>query len=161
MKRLISFTVLLLLLGGCAAPRYCHRDNIDCYYQDKRINRDFRGKVVDKEYINSLKGKIEGYLLGHLEINEESKSALKNFKVVKGLTKEQVELLLGVPEKTQVLNPKNKLRADERWVYTREDLKCIYFFALPLLFTHDAYHLYFRGNILLAIEDATVREQFR
>jgi hypothetical protein len=158
MKKLITFIFLLLFLGGCAAPLYYLRDDINCYYKDKMISRDFKGNIIDnaKEYVTNLKGKIEDYLSHHPEINEETKLALKNCKVTKGLTKEQVKLLLGNPERVQTLSSKNKFKADQRWVYIMEEQKCIYLFV-PIFFTHNAYHLYFRGDILIAIEHVKIK----
>jgi len=153
MIKLITFIGLLLLLSGCSAPNYYLRDNINCYYKDKGINMDFKGNIIYKEYITNLKGKIEDYISHHPEINEEAKSALKNFKVVKGMTKEQVKLLLGNPERVQTLNSKNKFRADQRWVYIMKESRCVYVVPVPVFFTHDAHHLYFKGDILIAMED--------
>ena len=157
MIKLITVTGLLLLLGGCSAPNYYLRDNINCYQNDKGVNRDFKGNVILKEYITNLKGKIEDYISQHPEIDEEVKSALKNFKVIKGMTKEQVRLLLGNPERVQTLNSKNKFRADERWVYMMKESRCVYVVPVPIFFTHDAYHLYFRGDILAATEEVKIR----
>ncbi len=118
---------------------------------------DFKGHIIAKEYISKLKGKAEDYTSQHPEISGEVKDALKNLKVVKGLTKEQVKLLLGNPERVQALSPNNKFGADQRWVYIRGDLRCIYVLIVPVLFTHNAYHLYFKGDILIAIDDVSIK----
>lgn len=146
-----------MLLGGCSAPSYYLRDNISCYYKDKSVNRDFKGKVIHKEYITGLKARVEDYISHHPEINGETKSALTDFKVIKGMTKEQVRLLLGEPEKAQHLNSGNKFRADARWVYAMETLRCVYVVPIPVFFTHDAYHLYFKGDILVGIEEVKLK----
>lgn len=101
-----------------------------------------------------MKGKVEDYILHHPEIDKETKSSLENFIVVKGMTKEQVRLLLSNPERIQILNSKNKFRTDERWVYIMQGLQAIQIGPVPIYFTHDAYHLYFRGDILTKIEVA-------
>ncbi|MDD5155868.1 MAG: hypothetical protein PHF11_05230, partial [Candidatus Omnitrophica bacterium] len=118
---------------------------------------DFKGYLIHKEYTDNLKNKVEEYIAGHPQTSEEARAELRNFKVVKGMTAEQVKLLLGEPERIQPLNTGNKFRADARWVYMMKDTVCIYVVPVPLFFTHNAYHLYFKNGVLVGIEEVKLR----
>lgn len=167
MKKILVLS-LCLVLSGCALPGYSRIDSIDCYYdttdwyrpslfgtyKSRSVTMDFKDNRIDDKtkYLNDLKDKVEEYLLHHPEITEETKSALMKFSVIEGMIKEQVRLLLGNPEIIQSLNTENKFRSDERWVYISKELTAVQIGPVPIFFTHDADHLYFRGDILIAIE---------
>lgn len=161
-----------MLLSGCSAPSYRRIDTINCYYdttewghdslfaipKSQPVTIDFKNdRINNKEtYLADLKGRVEDYLLRHPEITGETKSALENFKVIEGMTKEQVKLLLGNPERIQSLDSNNKYKADERWVYIMKGLQGVYVGPVPIFLTHNAYHLYFKVDILSGIEDAGI-----
>lgn len=153
---LLGILGLAAVLNGCSAPSYSLRDSLNFYSSNKGVARDFKGNVIYKDRITDLKKKVEDYIAHHPEINEEAKSALKELKVIKGMTREQVKLLLGSPGKVQNLNSRNKFRASQRWVYAMRELRCIYVMPAPLFFTHDAHHLYFKGDILTGIEEVNI-----
>lgn len=155
LRNIIGLLIFIIMISGCSAPNYFLQDNINCYYRHEGKGWDFKNNTLDldeEKYITNLKSKIKNYISTKLAIDGGIKTALESFKVIKGMSKEEVRLLLGNPERTQVLNPKNKFKADERWVYIMKGLQYVYIGPVPVFFTHDAYHLYFSGEVLIAIE---------
>lgn len=171
MKRILSYLFtagILTIFIGCALPGYSRINSIESYYdtsewykpcffcadKSRSVTVDFRNnRIEDKEkYLADLRGKVEEYILRYPETAEETKAALKRFSVITGMTKEQVKLVLGNPEKVQSLNSDNKFKSDERWVYIDKGLTAVQIGPVPIFFTHNANHLYFRDDVLTAIE---------
>jgi hypothetical protein len=147
---------VIFCLSGCAGPRYYQRDNISAYYNLKSGNQDFKDNFVESKDITSLKARTKEYIALNPQMNDNIKVALENLKVVPGMSQEQAKFLLGEPDKVQTLGRGNRFKANERWVYKKVDLRCVYVVPLPLFFTNDSFRLYFKDGILAGIEEVKV-----
>ena len=61
--------------------------------------KDFRENEMYREDIAALKEKVEKYISVHNDLSEGGKNNLRELKVTKGATEEEVELLLGEPDR--------------------------------------------------------------
>ena len=158
-KRLltVAWVIGLLLLSGCAGPLYYQRESINSFYKQENLNANFRGTFVESKDVVNLKSKAKDYISRNPAVDEKIKSALANLKVIPGMNQEQVKLLLGEPDKAQDLGCGNRYKANERWVYKKADLKCVYFVPLPLFFTNDSFRLYFKDGIVAGIEEVKIK----
>jgi len=119
--------------------------------------KDFREKESYDEDIIALEEKVEKYILGHPELSESAKNNLRKLKVSPGSTKEEVKLLLGKPDKvTKAGN--NVYAASQKWIYRINNLTTFTIFFLPVFYAHEGYYLYFKDDILAAIERHSLKE---
>lgn len=118
-KQLTLICVMGLLLSGCeyiGAFLVCipktyieHPNFIKLDYYDNPEWRDYKNLTLIRE-------RIRDYLNKNTDINSEVKNSLENLSFKKGMTKEQVILVIGNPVKKRIL--KNK---SERWIYSGVD----------------------------------------
>jgi len=114
--------------------------------------KDFRENDVYQEDISALKEEIESYISGHPNLGDSAKSNLRELKVTEGATKEEVELLLGKPDKITNTSGGSKYGASQIWIYKINKMRAFTVFIVPIFFVHEGYYLYFADNILAAIE---------
>ncbi len=157
MKR-STFLILVILcsyISGCSYARVEKRSQLETFSSSKagkkrkslssKTLKDFRGKIARQEDIENLKAKVEQYICLHKDLNEVTKSHLRELTVTEGATKEEVELLLGKPTKI-VVHP-----SSEMWVYKTEQTDPLPMLEAPVSF-HRSYRLYFKENALVSIE---------
>jgi len=172
--RKIFFTILglfcIYLTGCCSIPR------VDTYKQIYSITReeknikkgfgkrkivlikDFRENEAFDEDIAALKEKVEKYISSHPDLSETAKNNLRELKVTEAQTKEEVELLLGQPDK--VVKKEEKDIASEIWIYQTSHKSVFTIVFLPVFFGHEEYYLYFKDNILTLIEGHYLEQTF-
>lgn len=138
MRLLCLPLTIIILMGGMFGPNfkeYQAAPDAVVYWRDKDKRR-VKSQSEVKEFINQLDRKIEGYIRTHPELSEFIKHKLQVFQTVhKGMTKEQVLLLLDEPAKKEVTS---EYGADEKWIYI----------------TYHPYaedHLYFKDGIVIKI----------
>ncbi len=115
-KQIVLISVMGLLLNGCGyidafiacAPRpYIERPNsIKLDYYDNPEWWDYKN-------LSLIRGRIRDYLDKNTNIEPDIKNSLKNLTFQRGMTKEQVLLVIGEPAKKKVLKDKNEL-----WIYS-------------------------------------------
>lgn len=113
--------------------------------------KDFRGNEFYDDDVDDLKGLVENYISLHADLGEEAKNNLRELKVTEGSTKEEVKLLLGRPDKISTIGS-NAYGASELWIYKINEIDTFAIFIIPIFFPHQGYYLYFKDNILAAIE---------
>ncbi|MEK6727951.1 MAG: hypothetical protein AABY28_04700 [Candidatus Omnitrophota bacterium] len=112
---------------------------------------DFRGIERYDEDIDALKVRVEKYISSHPDLSGAAKNNLRELKASEGAAKEEVELLLGKPDK--VIKPSGKTQdTSEIWIYSKSKLNAFTVFIFPVFPTHERYYLYFQGNTLANIE---------
>jgi hypothetical protein len=130
MKNLFLGVVLLTFLG-CATT----------------IKGPLTGKVyssgITNEYIQEIvrykrKGPIDKYLKQNPQVSEEIQTAMKNVKVIKGMNKEQVALVINPPIKVYV---DKKDPSKEGWFYSGENA-----FGAKVM---DGIYYYFEKGLLI------------
>lgn len=110
--------------------------------------------TMSVEEKSSLQQRVDAYILEHSVLSEEIKDALNKKKIIRGMNKEQVSLLLGPPEKII-----SKKEDREVWWYDVRNTHCLfYLFPLgwPWLLIHpqdlfdckERDEFYWKGDIL-------------
>lgn len=108
------------------------------------IINDFRLNEAYDEDIDALKQKAEKYISLHPELSDSVKASLRELKVATGFSREEVELLLGRPDKI--------VKSGEEWVYKINKTRIVTVFIVPVFPVNESYRLYFKDNALMAIE---------
>lgn len=121
--------------------------------------RDFREREAFDQDINALKEKVEQYISCRSDLNEATKNNLRELKVTGGSSKEDVELLLGEPDKI-IKNRKKDNLTYEAWIYKTNKRSIFTVIFLPLFFGHEKYSLYFQDNALALIERHYLEQTF-
>lgn len=165
MKRFlfVFFILLYICLPGCSVPRvatYNHLRSITkeetkpkgMFGGNKSVSiYDFRGIERYDEDIDALRLRVEKYISSHPGLSGAAKNNLQELKAAFGLNKEEIELLLGKPDK--VIKPIGKTQdISEIWIYNKRKLSAFTVFIFPVFPTHESYYLYFQGNTLTNIE---------
>jgi hypothetical protein len=166
MKRII-FPVLGLLCAlilGCSIPMTAKYSQIDTFSSGKTQKKskfsifkptarpeDFLGNKVNKDDIASAKEKVEKYILAHNDLDEAARNYLRDLKVVRGATAQEVELLLGKPTKI-IKSGKNVRPALEVWVYKTNKASPFRILIIHIFSIKETYYLYFKENILMDIK---------
>lgn len=165
MKRvLFVFSILLCIcLPGCSVPRVATYNHLKSITKEETKSKgmfggnksvsiyDFRGIERYDEDIDALKVRVEKYISSHPDLSGAAKNNLQELKAAFGSTKEEIELLLGKPDK--VIKPiATTHAATEIWIYSKAKLNAFTVFIFPVFFTHESYYLYFQGDVLTNIE---------
>jgi len=171
MKKTLVAVLFLFCFGlcGCSVPTAAGRDRLYSITKEEKRSKgtfggkktitikDFRQREKYDEDIEALKQEVGKYILAHPDLNEETKSNLRQIKVVPGMQKEEVTLLLGEPDKISKAG-KNAYLADQLWTYRINTWQTFTFFILPVFCTHQGYYLYFKDNTLAVIEIHYLRQ---
>lgn len=167
MKRMKSLFLIILSICilGCSTPgvdTYRQIYSITKREEKKKVPMGGRRKVVTitdfrlndayDEDIDALKEKVEKYILTHPETADSIKLSLREFKVSAGLNREQVELLLGKPDKIITASGKDNYGSTEIWVYRINKTRIVTVFIIPVLPVKESYRFVFKGDNLAGIE---------
>lgn len=176
MKR-IKFAILILfciaISGCCSLPGVANYSKLySLTKEEKKIKggfggkkkviliKDFRENEMYDENITALKEEAEKYISLHTDLSEQTKNNLRELIVTAGATEEEVKLLLGEPDK--VIKQENKTGTrSEMWIYKINKTDVFTIFIIPLFFPHQAYYLYFKDNVLTAIERHYLEQTFQ
>lgn len=120
--------------------------------------RDFRQNDIYEEDIAALKAEVEKYILSHPGLSDAAKENLRQLKVTAGLDKQEVELLLGSPDKLMRVSNKGKYGASEIWIYKINKMRAYTVFIVPVAVMREGYYLYFKDDSLMAIEKHSLRQ---
>lgn len=170
----IKFLILLLFciyFYGCSSiPRVADYKELYSFTQkEEKIKggmggaremvtiKDFRENERYDEDITALKEEVEKYIASHTDLAETTKNNLRKLKVTAGATKEEINLLLGKPDKV-IKNEANV--ASEIWIYRTSKSSIFTIIVFPVFFTHDGYYLHFKNNILTKIERHCLEQTF-
>ena len=123
--------------------------------------KDFRENDAYQEDIGALNQEIESYISGHPNLGDSAKSNLRELKVTEGAAKEEVELLLGKPDKIANTSGRLKYGATQIWIYKVNKMRVFTVFIVPIFPVHEGYYLYFADNILAAIEKHYLKQLIR
>jgi hypothetical protein len=162
----ISLGVLSILCTcalGCSIPMTAKYSQLDIFppgkadkkskfsiFMPARKPENFLGDKVSKADIEAVKEKSEKYILAHNDLDDASKQYLRDLKVVRGATMEEVRLMLGEPLKI-VKSGKNARPFQETWVYKTKKADSFRVLVIPLFSVNETYYLYFKDNILTGI----------
>lgn len=171
----MKFAILILfyiyLSGCCSIPSVSNYSQLYSFTKEtKKIKggfgkkviliKDFRENEMYDEDIAALKEKIEKYISHHTDLSEQTKNNLRELKVTQGATEEEVELLLGNPDK--VIHPGDNVGfASEIWIYKINKATAFTVVIIPVFFTHEGYYLYFKDNTLTVIERHYLKQTFQ
>jgi len=114
--------------------------------------KDFRQNEAYEEDMVALKEEAGKYISGHPGLSDSAKNNLRELKVTEGASRQEVELLLGKPDKVSQLGAGANYNATELWVYKISRIRIFTVFIIPLFFVHEGYYLYFKDDILAGIE---------
>lgn len=169
MKRISSAILIILCvyLGGCCSlPGVETCNQLHSFIKTERkaksgfggkskviLIKDFRGSdEVYEEDMAALKEEVEKYISGHPELSDATKNNLRELKVAPGATKQEVELLLGAPDKAEKSKGSADFNASEVWIYKINKIRAFTVFIIPVFFVHEGYYLYFKDDALAGIE---------
>lgn len=173
----IKFAILILfcitISGCCSLPSVANYSKLySLTKEEKKIKggfggkkkviliKDFRENEMYDENIAALKEEAEKYISLHTDLSEQTKNNLRELIVTAGATKEEVKLLLGEPDKVIKQNVKTGGRS-EMWIYKINKTDVFTIFIIPLFFPHQGYYLYFKDNVLTAIERHYLEQTFQ
>jgi hypothetical protein len=151
-------------MWGCSTPTVATYKQLESFTKEERKNKiglgksktvffkDFRKNEMYQEDVAALKEEVEKYISNHPELSDSTKNNLRELKVVEGLTRQEVELLLGSPDKITKLERNANYNASEEWIYKINKIRAITVFIIPVFFVHEGYYLYFRDDVLAGIE---------
>ncbi|MDD5653611.1 MAG: hypothetical protein PHT31_05595 [Candidatus Omnitrophica bacterium] len=158
MKRTIAILLNLCFLSslsGCSIPTSANYNELYSFTSQEKTTkgmmgfqkktelvRDFRENEMYVEDIAALKEDVEKYITAHPEISEEIKADMRQLKIAPGFNKQEVELMLGEPDKI----------SGDTWIYQISRLRAFTFFIFPFFFAHEGYYLRFNNDRLTAIE---------
>ncbi len=167
---LILFSIYIA--GCCSIPRVASSKQIYSITKEEKIKkgsfgfktkivliRDFRENDVFDSEIVFLKEKVEKYISSHADLSEPAKNNLRELKVTEGSTKEEVQLLLGGPDKAVKASKKADI-ASEVWIYKTNKSSIFTIIFLPVFFGHETYYLYFKDNVVMLIERHYLEQTF-
>ena len=165
MKR-IKLPVLILfclIILGCSLPGVANYSQLHSFIKEEKIIKggfgskkkvlsvkDFRGTDMFDENIAALKETVEKYISGHPDLSEPTKNNLRELKAAEGLTEEEVEVLLGKPDR--VIKRGEASAISEIWIYRINKMNAFTVFIFPIFFAHEGYYLYFKDHQLSEIQ---------
>ncbi|MDD2751704.1 MAG: hypothetical protein PHN59_01040 [Candidatus Omnitrophica bacterium] len=160
MKKLIIFSMILGALFctcGCSIPTSANYNELYSFTRVEKRSKgmmgikkssetisDFRENEMYIEDITALKEEVEKYITQHPDLSDEIKSNMRQLKIAPGFNKEEVELMLGEPDKTG--------GNGNTWIYQISRLRAFTIFIFPIFFAHEGYYLRFDKDRLTAIE---------
>lgn len=160
MKRLIILLTILssaICCTGCSIPTSANYNELYSFTrEEKRVKgmmgskksaetiHDFRENEMYIEDITALKEDVEKYVSTHPDLSEEIKNNMRQLKIAPGFTKNEVELMLGEPDKIS--------GHGNVWIYQINRWRTFTIFILPVFFAHEGYYLRFEKDLLTAIE---------
>jgi len=166
MKRILPLVLILFcfIIFGCSVPSVANYSQLHTFIKDEQVIKggfgskkkillikDVRGNDMYDENIVELKEVVEKYISIHPDLSESTKNNLRELKITEGTTKEEVEILLGKPDK--VIRQGNKVSAtSEIWIYRINKMNAFTIFIFPVFFAHEGYYLYFKDNLLTTIQ---------
>jgi len=146
---------LLFSLSGCSIPTSANYNELYSFTSKEKTTkgmmgfkkktelvRDFRENEMYVEDIAALKEDVEKYIAAHPDTSDEIKANMRQLKITPGFNKEEVELMLGEPDKI----------SGNTWIYQISRLRAFTFFIFPFFFAHEGYYLRFNNGCLSAIE---------
>lgn len=124
--------------------------------------KDFRGGEIYDEDVSSLKERVEKYISSHPQLSDTAKENLRALKVSEGLGKEEVELLLGRPDKIVKSKDMGKYGATQAWIYKTIKMRAFTIFIIPVFFISEDYFLYFdKLDNLVGIERHSLKQAIK
>lgn len=167
MKKILFPALILFCIyisGCCSIPQAANYSQLYSFTKEKKkikggfaskskavLVKDFReNEMLDKD-ISALKEKVDKYISSHNDLSESTKNNLRELKVTAGATGQEVNLLLGKPDRIIKANDKT-YATSQIWVYRINKRSTFTIIVIPVFFTHEAYHLYFKDNVLTKIE---------
>jgi len=169
----IQFLILIFFcvcIYGCSIPSVANQNQISSYYKEGKKKssflggekplslKDFRQNEAYEEDMTALKEEAEKYISGHPGLSDSAKNNLRELKVTQGASRQEVELLLGKPDKVSRLGAGADYDATEVWIYKISRIRAFTIFIVPVLFVHEGYYLYFKDDILAGIEKHSLRQ---
>ena len=161
---LVILGVFCVCVLGCSIPMTAKYSQLNAFSSGKAPKKgkisiftpahqpeNFLGDKVSKENVEAAKERVEKYILAHSDLDEASKKYLRDLRVVRGASMEEVRLMLGEPAK--IIKSGKKTRPSlETWVYKAN--KSVHFKVLivSVFPTKETYYLYFKENILTGIK---------
>lgn len=164
-KILLAILILpcICILGCWSLPRKVNYNQLYSITKvEKRVKsgftkkkvvliKDFRENEMYEEDIAALKEKAEKYILAHPDLSDSAKDNLRELKITIGAGIDEVQLLLGNPDK--IIGGASKAGAGtQTWIYRINKSSAFIIVAVPVFFTKEGYYLYFKDNLLTAIE---------
>ena len=160
----ISIVLFCLSVCGCSVPRAVNCSQFYGFFrEEKRVKgvfggknkvvliTDFRGNEIFEENMAAVKEEVEKYISAHPDLSEAAKFNLRELKVTEGLNPEQVELLLGKPDRVIKSGDKNR-GGSEIWIYRINKMNAFTIFIFPVFLAHEGYYLSFKDNCLASIQ---------
>gem|GEM_PF-2372952 len=155
-KNVVLYILLIfsLAITGCSMPAAAKQGNIYSFTKVEKKKqslfaksyesvKDFREIEMYTEDIDALKEDVEKYIATHPELSDEIKKNLREIKVTLGETKEEVQLLLGDPD---------KITGQGVWIYRISKWRAFTVFIIPVFFVREGYYLYFKDDVLVDIQ---------
>jgi len=170
MKKLLLVIILSIFAAGCSTLRVTPQSKLPSYIKleakkqgftfgkDKIVSyKDFKNNEIYEEDVDAFKEEVGQYIVKRPELSESVKASLNKLEVTLGLTKEQVILLLGQPDKISSLGP-NQYSANQLCIYRITKWRAYTVFIMPVFFVHEGYYLYFKDDILVRIEKRDLKQ---
>jgi len=166
-----SLLIFLTVNGCCSLPKTESKKELYSIVKETTVEKsmfgknqivsfkDFRGYEAFNKNIDSLKARIEGYIQNHPDLSESTKKDLRDYKVARGSSMDEVRLLLGAPDKV-IKSKAHPQKPDEVWIYITDKDSNFQIVFLPVYFGHEKYYLYFTGNLLANIERHYLQQTF-
>jgi len=160
------------MAGCCSIPRVHTYKELYSFTKQEKVKKggfasknkvtlivDFRGNKVFDEDVVALKESVKKYISAHAGLSEPAKNNLQELRVTEGLTKEEIKLLLGEPDKI-IVSGKGFSTGSEIWIYATSKKSTFTIIVLPVYFGHEKYYLYFKDNALALIERHYLEQTF-
>ncbi|MFH1198830.1 MAG: hypothetical protein V1650_01525 [Candidatus Omnitrophota bacterium] len=175
MKKILFSSVIILsfFAAGCSTLRVTPQSQLPSYTKVESKKKGFtigKGKIISykdfknneiyEEDVDALREEVGEYIVKRPELSEAVKASLDKLEVTLGLTKEQVILLLGEPDKISSLG-KNQYSAGELCIYRVTKWRAYTVFIIPVFFVHEGYYLYFKDDILAGIERRDLKQMIK
>ncbi len=173
MKKISSVILVFfcICIYGCSIPSVARQNQLSTYYKEEtkkkksffggkkpEFFKDFREDEAYEEDIVALKEEAEKYISGHPDLSDAAKTNLRELKVTEGASRQEVELLLGTPDKVSRLGAGANYNATELWIYKISRIRAFTIFIVPICFVHEGYYLYFKDDVLAGIERHYLRQ---
>jgi hypothetical protein len=172
--KMVSITaVIFLLLGitGCSTPVIRPEKSLFSYTKEEKTVKggfmgkkkivtlkDFRENEVYEEDMEDFQKLAQEYVAQHPSLSETAKENLKGMQVTCGSTKEEVEFLLGKPDKIISPTGDNPPGAREIWVYSIHKMHAYTVFIIPVFVAHESYWLHFKDGALQEINRHYIKQ---
>jgi len=122
--------------------------------------KDFRLNEIYEEDVAAYQVDAEEFIAKHPGLVSEKISALRQLKVVLGLNKDEVTLLLGIPDKAVRPHYYKNYGIAEKWIYKIHKWRMFNIFIVPVFPVHEAYYIYFKDGEVAGIEKHYLTQMF-